>query len=271
MTSSVLARNHVRVLGEGDQTLVLGHGFGSDQTIWQGQVQAFQAHYRIVLFDHVGSGGSDLHAFSPQRYRSLYNYGDDLLEILDELDLRQVFYVGHSLGAMAGLLAAEHDPQAFARLVLIGSSPRYLNDGDYYGGFEQADLDALFHAMASNYQAWASSFAPQIIGSQNESRLAQRFAQSLAAMRPDIALSTARTAFLSDHRAVLPTIQTPTLAIQPTADPVVPLGIGEYFVAHKPNTRLNTIDADGHLPHVTHPHEVTALIRAYLLSPVSPV
>lgn len=264
MTISVLVRNNVHVVGAGPHTLVLGHGFGTDQTIWHQQVQALAGVGRIVLFDHVGSGGSDLGAWSPQRYSSLDSYGEDLLEILDALALDRVTYVGHSLGAMVGILAARREAGRFERMILLNASPRYLNDKGYHGGFEQADLDGLFYPMSRDYQAWAAGFALQMLGLQPAATAAGKFLPTLAALRPDIAVSVARAAFLSDYRAIIPEHRVPTLIIQPTDDFAVPAAVGEYLLAQMPDARLVYVAARGHLSHVTNAVAVNALIHEYL-------
>jgi sigma-B regulation protein RsbQ len=264
MTSSALVRNHVRVVGSGTRTVVLGHGFGSDQCAWQQQVHALGREFRIVLFDHVGCGNSDPAAWSPTRYRTLYSYAEDLLEILDELDFADIAYVGHSLGAMVGILAAQQDAKRFARMVLLNASPRYLNDGGYYGGFEQADLDALFFAMASNYQAWVASFGLQLLGTHTNSPAADEFILTLSALRPDIALTIARAAFQSDFRAEISTHRVPSLVVQPSDDFAVPTVVGEYLVTHMLSGRIAHIASHGHLPHVTSPDVITGIIRDYL-------
>lgn len=264
MPNPVLARNNVRVIGDGERTVVFGHGFGTDQTVWKHQVDALGDDFRIVLFDLVGCGQSDLNAYSPIRYRTLYSYADDLLDILDALDLTQVEYVGHSMSATAGLLAASLHPAAFTRLVTLCVSPYYLNAPDYHGGFEPADLEGLFAAMANSFQTWAAGFAPAVLVDPQQPELGREVAQTLAAMRPDIALSIARTAFLADHRDMLGNVPHPVLIIQPEGDAVVPPAVGDYLVARLPQATLVHIPARGHLPHLSHPELVTPLIRDFL-------
>lgn len=202
--STALVRNNVQVIGDHPQTLILAHGFGTDQTAWRHQKDVLAARYRLVLLDHVGAGGADPAAYSPHRYRSLHSYAADLLEVLDELQVKQAVYVGHSMSGMIGLLAALEEPAAFARMVFIGASPRYLNDPKYHGGFDQPSLDALYTAMASNYQAWVSGFAGLAMDNPERRELAAEFARSLSAIRPDIAQTVARVLFQSDHRPELP-------------------------------------------------------------------
>ena len=258
MPSSVITRNNVHLLGKGSETIVFAHGFGSDQTAWRHQVAAFESSYRIVLFDHVGAGQSDLTAHSPLRYSSLYSYAEDLLELCTELKLSQVILVGHSVSGMVSLLAALMDPSRFKQLVFLSASPRYLNDAatGYIGGFEQSDLDALYAAMSSNYYAWASGFAPIAMGNPDRPELAIEFANTLSAIRPDIAQAVSRVIFQSDHRAELPKLTVPVVVLQSNNDIAVPPQVGEYLAAHIPQAQLISIDAQGHLPHISAPEVV---------------
>jgi len=259
MQSHVFKRNNVEVLGQGQQTIIFAHGFGSDQTAWRHQVTAFQADYRVVLFDHVGAGNSDMAAYSPRRYSSLYSYAEDLLELCAELKLSDAILVGHSVSGMVSLLAALVDPSRFRQLIFVGASPRYVNEAEtgYIGGFEQSDLDALYEAMASNYYAWVSGFAPIAMGNPDRPELAIEFARTLSAIRPDIAQAVARVIFQSDHRPELPRLQVPTTILQSNNDIAVPLVVGDYLAQHIPNARLININAQGHFPHISAPEVVT--------------
>lgn len=264
MATSILERNNVKVLGNGDRTLVFAHGFGSAQSAWRHQVAAFAPNFRIVLFDHVGAGESDFTAYSPRRYSSLYSYAEDLLDLCAELKLAECILVGHSVSGMVSLLAALVEPQLFSQLIFVGASPRYLNDDGYVGGFEQSDLDALYAAMSSNYYAWASGFAPLVMGNPDKPELAQEFAKTLAAIRPDIAQAVARVIFESDHRQELPRLQVPTLILQSSNDIAVPLEVGKYIADKMSQSQLINIDAQGHLPHLSAPDVVTKAIASCL-------
>lgn len=264
---SSLTRNHVRVVGTGAKALLLAHGFGTDQTAWRHiEAALLPANtYRLVLFDHMGAGQSDLKAYSPHRYRSLHSYANDLLEILDALEIDRVYYVGHSMGCIIGLLAALSDPARFARMIFVGASPRYLNDSDgYQGGFEQRDIDAIYAAMTTHYQAWASGFAGLAMGNRERPELAAEFAATLSATRPDIALGMARVIFQSDHRADVPLLTVPTLIVQAQQDIAVPRAVGEYLAARLPRGEFCMIDAQGHLPHISAPDQVLAALHSFL-------
>ena len=258
MQSSVIARNHVRLLGQGDQPLIFAHGFGSDQTAWRHQVAAFEPFYKIILFDQVGAGQSDLAAYSPIRYSSLYGYAEDLLELCTELKLSQTILVGHSVSGMISLLAALIDPSRFKQLIFLSASPRYLNDAatSYIGGFEQSDLDALYAAMSANYYAWASGFAPIAMRNTDRPELAIEFAQTLSAIRPDIAQAVSRMIFQSDYRTELPKLTVPTTILQSSHDIAVPAQVGQFMADKIPQSKLISIDAQGHLPHLSAPDVV---------------
>lgn len=264
MGTSILERNNVKILGNGSKSIIFAHGFGSDQTAWRHQVTAFASDYRIILFDHVGAGKSDFSAYSPRRYSSLYSYSEDLLDLCAELKLTQCILVGHSVSGMVSLLAALVEPQRFSQLIFISASPRYLNDEGYFGGFEQSDLDSLYAAMSSNYYAWASGFAPIAMGNPEKPELALEFASTLSAIRPDIAQAVARVIFQSDHRAELPRLTLPTTILQASGDIAVPPEVGQYMADKIADSQLISIQAQGHLPHISAPDVVTHAIASCL-------
>ncbi|HEY9674937.1 MAG TPA: alpha/beta hydrolase [Waterburya sp.] len=264
--TTIMQRNNVRVLGDGPETIIFAHGFGSDQNAWQHQVAEFASKYHIVLFDHVGGGQSDLSAYSPRRYSSLYSYAEDLLDLCAELKLTQCILVGHSLSGMVSLLAALLEPERFSQLIIIGASPRYLNDEGYIGGFEQHELDALYEAMSSNYHAWALGFAPLFMQNPDKPELAVNFSQTLAAVRPDIALSVARMVYQSDHRTDLPKVKVPVAILQSNDDIVVPQEVGHYMEKNIPQSKLLQLPTSGHLPHLSSPNVVNRAIAQCLVA-----
>ena len=261
---SVFVRNNVNVFGKGSETIILAHGFGTDQTAWRHQLAVLTERYRVVVFDHVGASQASVAAYSPNRYRSLHSYAADLLEVMASLEIERASYVGHSMSAMIGMLAALEAPECFSRMVFISGSPRYLNDDGYNGGFSQEDLDALYAAMSSNYQNWVSGFAGAAMDYPERRELAAEFARSLANIRPDIAVSVARVIFQSDHRAQLGRLKTPTLVIQTQRDIAVPVCVGEYIARQLPRGELALISAYGHLPHISAPDAVNAALLSYL-------
>ncbi|MBW4665067.1 MAG: alpha/beta hydrolase [Chroococcus sp. CMT-3BRIN-NPC107] len=264
MATSILKRNNVNILGKGEQTLIFAHGFGSEQSAWRHQVAAFAPNYHIVLFDHVGAGKSDFNAYSPHRYSSLYSYAEDLLDLCAELKLTNCILLGHSVSGMISLLAALVEPDLFSKLIFIGASPRYLNDREYIGGFARTDLDALYAAMSANYYSWASGFAPLIMGNRDRPELAEEFARTLTAIRPDIAQAVARVIFESDYRQELPRLQVPTLILQPSNDPAVPQEVGRYMADKITQNQFMLVKSEGHLPHLSAPDIVTKAIASWL-------
>lgn len=262
--SAVVHKFNITIVGQGEPTLVLAHGFGSDQSAWRYQVSELSAQHRIVLFDHLGCGKADVSDYSPRIYNTLDRYAEDVLSIYQALGLSHTVYVGHSVSAMIGVLACLTEPSYFAKLVFIGASPRYLNDDGYFGGFEQSDLNSLYEAMNQNYLGWANGFAPLAMGNADRPELGQEFARSLSAMRPDIAQSTARMIFESDLRGKLPLIEHPVVILQSQADPIAPLQMGEYLAAHIAHSSLKILNSQGHLPHLSVPNEVTSAISEFV-------
>jgi sigma-B regulation protein RsbQ len=262
---SVLARNHVFQHGQSDgQPMLFAHGFGCDQNMWRYVWPRFEDRYRVVLFDHVGAGGSDLSAYDPARYSSLQGYAEDVLEICRELDLREVVFVGHSVSAMIGVLAAAAEPERFARLVLIGPSPRYIDDDGYVGGFSREDIEGLLDSMDSNYLGWSSQMAPVIMGNGDRPELGEELTNSFCRTDPEIARSFARVTFLSDNRADLAGIDVPTLVLQCTDDVIAPEAVGNYVHEHVPGSTLTHLEATGHCPNLSAPEETVAAIEAFL-------
>ncbi len=267
MRTRAVDRNNVHIGGTGPKTLLFGHGFGTDQRAWRFVAPSFLNSHRIVTFDHVGFGGSDRTAYADTRYRTLEGYAVDLVEIVDELAEERVTYVGHSIGGVIGLLASLAAPERFERLVLVGSSPRFINDPpDYVGGFERADIEAILDAMESDQLAWSQSLAPVAMGEQSPPELVNEFGNTLSALDPLIARSFGRAVFTVDCRDRLPEVQVPTLVLQCTRDSIVPRSVGAYMRRHLQRSTLREIDASGHCPHLTHPTQTAAAIDNYLSS-----
>jgi sigma-B regulation protein RsbQ len=261
----VATRNNVRLSGaESRQPMLFAHGFGCDQQMWRLVTPAFEEDHRIVLFDHVGAGGSDKSAYDRQRYGSLDGYAEDVLEICDELGLTRVIFVGHSVSAMIGVLAAIREPDRFEKLILVVPSPRYLDDGGYTGGFSRADIDELLESLESNYLGWSSAMAPIIMGNAERPELGEELTNSFCRTDPEIAGHFARVTFLSDNRADLAEVQTPSLILQCSDDAIAPQAVGEYVHARVPRSSLVVMNATGHCPNLSAPAETIAAIRAFL-------
>jgi sigma-B regulation protein RsbQ len=250
--------------GDGSRPMIFAHGYGCDQHMWRLITPAFSDAYRLVLFDHVGSGRSNLGAYSRTKYSTLQGYADDVLEICEELNLEDAIFVGHSVSAIIGVLAAVKAPERFAGLVLIGPSPRYINDGDYAGGFTRQDIEELLEFQDSNYLGWASSLGPAIMGNPDRPELAAELTNSFCRTDPDIAKQFAAVTFLSDNRADLPRVTTPSLILQCQRDAIAPISVGEYVHRHLTNSRLVIMDATGHCPHLSAPEETIAAMKSFL-------
>jgi sigma-B regulation protein RsbQ len=260
----VRARNNVVVTGREDgRTVVLAHGFGCDQNLWRLVAPALAERFRVVLFDHVGAGRSDLSAWNERRYSSLQGYAEDVLEICRELDLRAAVLVGHSVSAMIGVLAVAAEPWRFAGLVLLTPSPRYIDDGGYRGGFSAADIDELLDSLESNYLGWSAAMAPLIMGNPDRPELGEELANSFCRTDPAIARVFARTTFLSDNRADLSRVSVPTLVVECVQDVIAPREVGAFVHGEIPGSRLVTLDATGHCPQLSAPDVTTAAIAAF--------
>jgi sigma-B regulation protein RsbQ len=245
--------------------MVFAHGFGCDQNMWRYVWPAFAQDFHVVLFDHVGVGGADPRAYDPTRYASLQGYADDVLAICHELDLKDVVFVGHSVSAMIGVLAAADEPSRFARLVLVGPSPRYIDDDTgYRGGFARADIEDLLHSLESNYLGWSAAMAPVIMGNPDRPELGEELTNSFCRADPEIAQRFAQVTFLSDNRADLARVSTPSLVLQCADDPIAPEVVGRYVAQHLPACQLTLLSATGHCPNLSAPEETTAAIKAFL-------
>ncbi|BCJ51612.1 hydrolase [Actinoplanes sp. NBRC 14428] len=246
------------------QPMLFAHGFGCDQNMWRFVAPEFAGSHRLVLFDHVGAGRSDLRAYDDRRYASLDGYASDVLEIVHGLDLHDVIFVGHSVSAMIGVLAAVREPDRFSKLVLVGPSPCYIDDGDYVGGFGRADIEAMLESLDSNYLGWSRAMAPVIAGNAERPELGQELTDSFCATDPDIARKFARVTFLSDNRADLAKLRTPALILQCTDDVIAPSAVGAYVHEHLAGSTLVAMNATGHCPNLSAPAETVAAIKAYL-------
>jgi pimeloyl-ACP methyl ester carboxylesterase len=243
--------------------LVLSHGYGTDHRTWRYLLPYLLPSHEVAVYDLAGAGPDGKRSFNPAHHTSIEAYADDLIEMLDLEGRDHCTVIGHSVSGMTAVIAARARPDLFDRVIMIAGSPRYLNDGEYYGGFEPEDLDKLFGAMEANYQTWSEGFAPAMAGEKFPETI-EEFVSGLREMRPDIAVITARFIFQSDFRNLLPDIRVPVVAIQPMRDMAVPVEVGHYLQAQIPDCQLELIDTDGHLPHLTYPEEVLRTLAKYL-------
>ena len=265
MAADILTRNNVHVSGHGQQPMLFAHGFGCDQNMWRFVTPAFEQDYRLVLFDYVGSGNSDLRAYNDTRYASLDGYATDVLDVCQALGLSDVIFVGHSVSSVIGMLAAIKQPHRFARLILVGPSPRYINDPpDYVGGFARSDIEGLLEMMDKNYIGWASFLAPNVMKNPGQPELADELERSFCSTDPHVARQFAQVTFLSDNRQDLVDVVTPSLILQCSDDMIAPLQVGDYLHRNLKGSTLRVMQATGHCPHMSHPKETIRLIWEYL-------
>jgi sigma-B regulation protein RsbQ len=261
---SVMQRNNVRIEGKGQRAMMFAHGFGCDQNMWRFVEPAFRDRFRTILFDLVGAGGSDLGAWSKQKYSTLEGYADDVIEIGRELKLQDAVFVGHSVSAMIGAIAATRSPGMFSDLVMIGPSPRYIDEGGYAGGFSESQIEELLEFLDSNHMGWSQAMAPAIMGNPSRPELGDELSNSFCRTDPDIARHFARTTFTSDNRADLAKVKARTLVLQCSEDIIAPLAVGTYVHEQIPGSRLVVMNATGHCPNLSAPEETIAAIQAFV-------
>lgn len=261
----VIRRHNVSVGGrEKAQPVLFAHGFGCDQHMWRFVTPHFERDYKVVLFDLAGSGAANPAAYDPDKHCCLDGYADDVLELCREMELSDVVFVGHSVSAMIGVLASLRAPELFAHLILVGPSPRYINDEGYFGGFNESDIVELLDSLDSNYLGWSAAMAPVIMGNPDRPELGHELTDSFCRTDPEIARRFARVTFLSDNRSDLPKVTTPTLILQCRNDAIAPVEVGEYVQQAIPLSLLTFLDATGHCPHLSNPDATIKAIDAYL-------
>lgn len=260
----VLRRNNVIVSGDGPRTMMFAHGYGCDLTAWRAVAPAFMDDWRVVLFDHVGFGGSDLSAYAPWRYRDLGDYATDVLEIMAALDLHDAVFVGHSMAATMGMLAAIAQPSRFAALVMVCPSPCFIDNDDYQCGFSRADVEGLIEVIDANFLGWSRSMAPVIMGNPERPELGETLTSSFCRTDPEIARAVARIVFHADVRAAVPRCPTRSLVLQTEADAIAPVAVGEWMHRRLPRSEYRLMDATGHCPHMSAPAETIAAIRRFV-------
>jgi sigma-B regulation protein RsbQ len=257
-------RNNVHVSGQGDRPMVFAHGFGCDQNMWRFVAPEFEKDFKVVLFDQVGAGGSDLSAYDKTKYSTLHGYADDLVEIGRDLGLKHAVFVGHSVSAMIGLLAGLKAPALFGRMVLVGPSPRYIDDGEYVGGFTEKQIAELLEFLEDNHMGWSAAMAPSIMGNADRPELGEELTNSFCRTDPEIAKAFARVTFTSDNRKDLSKVTIPTLILQCSEDIIASEAVGEFVRSQIPGSEIVFLRATGHCPNLSAPAEVVSAIRAYV-------
>lgn len=261
---NVLRRNNVLIKGKGTSPMMFAHGFGCDQNMWRFVTPAFEDTHKIILFDHVGAGNSDLNAYDPIKYNGLEGYAEDINQIAKELDLENIIFVGHSVSAMMGILSAKQAPDLFKKLILVAPSPCYINDEDYLGGFSKAEIDELLESLDTNHMGWSMTMAPVIMANSDRAELGDELANSFCRTDPTIAKQFARVTFLTDCRSLLDVCSIPALILQCSNDIIAPLEVGDYIHKKMLNSKLVVLEANGHCPHLSAPEETISAIKAYL-------
>lgn len=260
---SILTRHNARMTGSGNKAIMFAHGFGCDQNMWRFVAPAFEQDYRVVTFDHIGAGGSDLQAYG-ERHAALAGYAEDVVEVARAAGVRDGIFVGHSVSAMIGVLAAQLNPLLFERLVLVSPSPRYVDDDDYRGGFSRAEIDELLASIENNHLGWSATMAPVIMGNPDRPELGGELTESFCRSDPDIAAKFARATFLSDNRSDLAKVKAKTLILQCREDVIAPRAVGEYVHRAILGSKLVILDATGHCPNLSAPEATTSAIKAFL-------
>lgn len=261
---NITKRNNVTIRGKGEQTMMFVHGFGCDQNMWRYIVPAFEDQYRTILIDHVGAGGSDLSCYNVEKYSVLDGYASDIIEVLKDTGVTNVVFVGHSVSALIGIIAAQKAPELFDRLILIGPSPSYINDVDYIGGFTRPQIEELLDSMDNNHLGWSMAMAPVIMGNPDRKELGTELANSFCRTDPAIAKHFARVTFLTDKRSILSDTQTPSLILQCSSDVIAPLEVGHYLHKHLKQSKLVIMKATGHCPNLSAPEETINEMKKYL-------
>lgn len=257
-------RNNVSVMGHGTSTLVFSHGFGCNQAMWNDLAPQFFERFRVVMYDLVGAGLSDLSAFDKAKYSTLDGYARDLNELIDAFAVGPVILVSHSVSAMIGTLADRQVPGRIAAHVMIGPSPRYIDDVGYIGGFTRSDIDDLLDTLDSNYLGWSSTMAPVIMGAPGQPALSEELTDSFCRTEPEIAKQFARVTFLSDNRQDVAGLTTPVLILQSSDDLIAPVAVGEYLHRVLSNSTYCLVDNVGHCPHMSAPQACAAAMEAFL-------
>lgn len=264
MTTNILKRNNVQIFGEGDKTILFAHGFGCDQNMWRYITPAYKENYKIVLFDYVGCGNSNLGSYNDERYSTLNGYAHDIIEICNALNLKDIIFAGHSVSAMIGVLAYVQAPQLFQKMIFVCPSPRYINDEGYIGGFEKQELEELLHLMDSDYMGWAGFLAPIVMKNHDKPELTEELKKSFCSADPVITKKFAQVTFFSDNRKDLNNINIPTLILQCAHDLIAPNEVGDFVHKNIPGSTLVNMEATGHCPHMSHPEETIKKINEFL-------
>ncbi|ABM03599.1 alpha/beta hydrolase fold protein [Psychromonas ingrahamii 37] len=264
--SSVILRNNVKIIGKKNAPiLMLAHGFGCDQNMWQYMLPELESHYKIILFDYVGSGNSLLTDYSKEKYSTLEGYAKDIVDIIEALNLKDVTIIAHSVSSIIASIAAIKRPELIKHLVMVCPSPCFLNiPPDYEGGFERSDLEDLIELMDKNYIGWANYLAPLIMGNSQSPELIGELSGSFCSTDPLVAKTFAKATFFSDHRHILKNITCPVLILQSASDSLAGINIGYYMAEKIAHNELAIINAEGHCLHMTNHQDIIPIILRFI-------
>jgi sigma-B regulation protein RsbQ len=251
--------------GSSGPMVVLAHGIGGNQSHWPALVEHFAPSARLMTFSLAGSAGADPALFSPTRHSSLFGFADDLAMLCAEMDIQGAVYVGHSLSAVAGMLASISNPGLFSRLVLINASARYIDDPatGYVGGFTAEQIQGMLHDLTANYTTWAAGFGATVMANPDRPHLVREFVESLISCGPEVAAVSLRAAFEGDYRKYVSKIVVPTLVVQSASDPAVSPLASHWLGDHIPGAQRAELRSTGHFPHVAAPEELIQAIEAF--------
>lgn len=262
--STIIERNHVNVIGSGERVIMLAHGFGCDQTTWRFITDAFLKDYKLILFDYVGCGLSDISEYDYHKYATLDGYACDVLDIIEALKLKEVIFIGHSVSGMIGMLAALQKPELFEKLIFIGASPKYINANQYFGGLERDQVEELFNSMANDYLGWAKYMIPEVMQNADHPEFGEVLLESFEAMNPKMALAFAKATFNCDYRDRLKELTVPSVSLQAKEDFISSESVGNYIKRHTPHNAMHMMNATGHYPHISAPEETIKAIKSYI-------
>ncbi|WP_058308939.1 alpha/beta fold hydrolase [Gracilibacillus massiliensis] len=265
MTDKLTKRNNIRIIGTGEPIILFAHGFASDQTTWKWITPAFESDHTIILLDYVGSGNSDKSAYNKHKYQSLEGYVEDIVEICDYFEWKNIHFVGHSVGGMIGLLLSIKRPDIVKQLVMIGASPRYLNDfPEYRGGFERQEIEDILEMMEMNFIGWASFLAPVALPKSEGAEKTKLLESQFQSNDPSYTYDFLQATLLSDYRKMLKEVTVPTVILQCSMDSFVPIDVANYMNKHIARSQLHVLSAKGHYPHVSHPEETINTLKKHL-------
>jgi sigma-B regulation protein RsbQ len=268
MLQKIQDKYQVNVVRGGSMPILFGNGFGTSQKVWKPVIELLGPEYTAITYEYAGGSPSTVNLYSNARHATYYGFVEDLLELIDGLDIGSLTYVGHSMGGMIGLLGALAEPEIFKKLILVGSSARYVDDpqSGYRGGFTKEQLDQLLAAMQTDYSAWANGFSAAAMGNPDLADLSADFSHSLKSLRADMAFRILRTAFMSDHRMEVDAfsrLEKPCCVVQSSHDLAVSADAAKWL-AQNASAQYVGLQIEGHFPHIVNPQVIANIVRDFV-------